>query len=288
MWRALSGLLCVFLFMVTSASAGPLRTGSFTFDDWQGPPLTVYYAEPDLDALADAPVVFVMHGVRRNADEYAANWHELAKEYGLRIYAPEFSRKDFPGSARYNLGGRPGEGPFAFAALEPLYASIRARGGTPDGYYLFGHSAGAQYVHRALLFEDMPGLRLAMAANAGWYTLPDLTIAWPYGLQGSGAEEADLRRWLGQPMVVMLGDADNDPGHENLRRTREANAQGPHRFARGQYFMDHAGRAADERELTLRWTRVTVPGIAHDNAGMALAAAALIADHARPDTGATP
>ena len=258
------------------ALADDWRSGRFVFSEWSGPPINVYFIEPPANILADAPVVIVLHGVNRNADDYAANWRDLARTHGLRIYAPEFSVRAFPGAALYNLGGVGTDGPFAYSAIEPLFSAITARGGVADGYYLFSHSAGAQFVHRALLFEELPRLNTAISANAGWYTLPDLQTPWPYGLQGTPADQDSLRRWVGQPLVLLLGDQDTDPDHPNLRRTPEAAFQGPHRYARGVFFMRAARDSAQALDVRFAWTAYTVPGVAHDNAGMAQAAAHLI------------
>lgn len=273
--------------LLASALASDVRTGTFTFSEWDGPSLIVHYVEPETADLAASPVVIVMHGVRRNADDYARNWADLAAEHGLRIYAPTFSKRDFRGAALYNLGGIGTEGPFAFAAIEPLFTAITQRG-EADGYYLFGHSAGAQFVHRALLFEDVSRLKLAFAANAGWYTMPDEAAKWPYGLAGSPADVDDLRAWFAKPLIVLLGEEDNDPKARNLRRSFEALEQGPHRFARGASFLYAAQDKAKAIAVSLVWRGLTVPGVAHDNAGMARAAAPVIAQHAKATSGGAP
>ena len=276
MLRALAVLL-----LAMTAWSGPVladdwQSGRFVFSEWSGPPITVHYIEPPADRMADAPVVIVLHGVNRNADDYAANWRELARMYGLRIYAPEFSARAFPGAALYNLGGIGTDGPYAYTIIEPLFSAIATRGGEAEGYYLFSHSAGAQFVHRALLFEDLPRLITAFSANAGWYTLPDLQTPWPYGLGGTPADADSLRHWLTQPLVLLLGDQDTDSEDPNLRQSPEAMAQGPHRFARGAFFMRAAQVCAQSYDTRLAWVAHIVPGVAHDNAGMARAAARLI------------
>lgn len=283
MLRIITALIAALAGLVTLV-AGPAladgqRTGSFVFSDWDGPPLRVFFAEPDAPSMDGAPVVFVLHGVNRNADDYARNWEALARTYGLRIYAPEFTNRAFPGAAMYNLGGLGTDGPYAFSAFEPLFEAVMARGGNARGYHLFGHSAGAQVVHRAVLMEDLPHLITAYAANAGWYTLPHGAPTWPYGLGGTDIGEAELRRWLEAPMMLLLGDQDIDPDHENLRRTPEAMAQGPHRYARGAYFAAVGRASARDIGAGFNWQVASVPGVAHDNAGMAEAAAAIIARH---------
>lgn len=280
MMRFLIPLFALAATQLSAAVAQDVRTGRFTLSDWPGPPLRVFYAEPAGEDLHDAPVVIVMHGVNRNADDYRDNWIGLAEHYGLRVYAPEFTRRAFPGAAAYNLGRIGQEGVSSYAAIEPLFAAITQRGAA-DGYILFGHSAGAQFVHRALLFEDMPHLLKAYSANAGWYTLPDQGSDWPYGLAGVPVSEDQIAAWLGRPMTLLLGDADTDPDDPNLRRTPEALAQGPHRFARGLFFFQSARAEAERLNAPLGWRVVTVEGVAHDNAGMAQAAAYLIDEEAR-------
>jgi len=221
--------------------------------------------------------VIVLHGVDRNADDYARNWEGLAGSLGLRVYAPEFTAEAFPGAEMYNLGGLGTDGPFAYAAFEPLFDAIAARGGDATGYHLFGHSAGAQVAHRAVLLEPLPRLITVYAANAGWYTLPHEGVAWPYGLGGTGIAEAAVRDWLEAPLMILLGDQDTDPRHRYLRRTPEAAAQGPHRYARGAFFASVGRAQAEALGADFNWKVGSVPGVAHDNAGMAQAAATMIA-----------
>ena len=150
-------------------------------------------------------------------------------------------------------------------------------GGDPARIALAGHSAGAQFVHRYLMYVPEARVGRVIAANAGWYTMPVRDVAFPYGLAGSGVDDAALRRALQRPLTVMLGTADNDPQHESLRRTPEAQAQGPHRLARGEAFVAAGRRAAAERGIASGWTLQRVDGVVHDNAGMAGPAAELLA-----------
>ena len=231
----------------------------------------------------------VLHGMQRDAWRYRDEWRGSANEAGWVVVAPEFTRAAFPGAAAYNLGGLSTMGRrtsgvpasssvSAFDAIEPLAAAVwRALGRTgAPSYVLYGHSAGAQFVHRYALFAQAPHLRMAIAANAGWYTFADPDEAFPYGFAGMMAEERVMDRALARPLLVLLGDADNDPGHESLRRTPEANRQGAHRLERGRRFFATAEALARDRRTGFGWQLEEVPGAGHDNALMLPAAVAFI------------
>ena len=103
------------------------------FRDWNGPAIRVYLLRPE-NAGPDAPVVFVMHGVNRDADRYFAEWRPFAEKYGFILVVPEFPVKKFPGAANYNLGGvldargavtsRKG---WAFSVIEPIFDEVVKR-----------------------------------------------------------------------------------------------------------------------------------------------------------------
>ena len=196
------------------------------------------------------------------------------------MLVPEFRDADFPGSESYNYGNvvdaegavRP-ESQWAFSAIEQIFDDARRRFSLEtDVYAIYGHSAGAQFVHRFLFHVPQARLTRAVAANAGWYTMPDPGIDFPYGLSGSAIRADPLAAALGLQFTILLGDADTDPNHPSLRRTPEAMAQGGHRFARGQAFFEAARSYAAGREIPFNWQLVTVPGADHDNRLMAPAA----------------
>jgi poly(3-hydroxybutyrate) depolymerase len=267
-----------------AGAPGAAGRGRFVFSGWAGPALPVWYQLPAIVTPATR-VVVVMHGVNRDADRYRDEWAALALAHGLIVIVPEFSRADFPGSLGYNTGyfaeadgaPRPRER-WSFAAIEPLFDEVRRRFGTGvERYALYGHSAGAQFVHRYVLF--MPEARIAqgIAANAGWYTMPDPALTFPYGTGGAPITAQALSAALGKPLTLLLGTADTDPAAPDLRTTPEAMQQGPHRFARGHSFLEAGRRAAAQAGVHLGWRIVTVEGVGHQNGLMAQAAAPLIA-----------
>jgi poly(3-hydroxybutyrate) depolymerase len=239
----------------------------------------VYLTRP-VHLAPDRPLLFVLHGVDRDAVEYRDQWHELALEHDFLLVVPEFDERLYPGVRSYDLGNvldpdgqvRP-EPDWSFSAIEAVFEAVRRRFGmTAQGYAIYGHSAGAQFLHRFLF--HVPGARVtrAVAANAGWYTMPEFNVAYPYGLHGSAVSSSDLAASLQLPLTVLLGEADEDSQHPELRHTPEALAQGPHRLARGQAFFSAASDAAATLGVPFTWQLLTVPGAGHDNRLMAPAA----------------
>jgi len=271
-------------------SANSQTSGRFVFSGWEGPDVPVWYQLPDR-IEADTPAVFVMHGVNRDADRYRDEWAALARHHGFIAVVPQFSSADFPGSRGYNTGyftnadGSPRpRALWSFSVIEPLFDEARQRFGTQvPRYIIYGLSAGAQLVHRYVMFMPDARIEQAIAANAGWYTMPDFAAAFPYGLAATPVDAASLKEALGKPLTVLLGTADTDTDDADLRKTPQANRQGPHRYARGQTFFVQAQQTATALGTALGWRLETVRGIGHSNSGMAKAAAQNIAARVKMD-----
>ena len=270
-----------------AAEAALSGKGDFVFSGWAGPPVRVFYQLPAV-VKPDTPVLFAIHGVQRDADVYRDAWARMAVERGFIVAAPEFSTKAFPDNESFSSGGITDGGKpvprdrWTFSVVEPLFQAIRARTGTQVlRYVLYGHSGGAQFVQRFVLMMPDARYSRAIAANAGWYTMPELDAELPYGLKGSSVDEAGLKVALARPLWVLLGSRDVDPRSPALRITREAMRQGPYRLARGDSFYAAGQAAAARLGVKYGWQKRYVNGVAHDNIGMANAAVALVAPKAQ-------
>lgn len=274
--------------LAPAALAAADWTGRFRFDlsvpFLDGRAMRIWGYRPR-QAGPDAPIVFVLHGQGRNADEYRDYWVSRARRHGLIILAPEFDRENFPGALAYNLGRvldesgalRPA-GEWSFSVIEALFDLVRQRlGSNAAGYSIFGHSAGAQFVHRFMLFNPEARVLRAISANAGWYTWPDPERPYPYGFADAGLEDASIAAWLGAPMTIMLGDQDTDATQSSLNNTPPVRVQGPHRFARGQAMFEAARAEAERRGVAFGWGLETVPGVAHSGSRMSVHAADFLA-----------
>jgi len=228
-----------------------------------------------------SPIVMVIAGRKRNGDDYRNFWIEEADRRGLLIVAPEFNEAQYAHPEAYNYcamvkedGAPAPKGEWIFPVIEGIFqdAKLRAQSTRPR-YFLFGHSAGSQLVHRLVMFGWSPSIEMAVGGNAGSYTLPDAQDSFPFGVAGLGLGDDALRAMLERPLTIHLGDRDIDPNDEHLPREPGAMRQGSHRFARGHFFLETARREAQRVGATLAWRLGIVPGVAHSGAMMVPAAA---------------
>lgn len=249
-------------------------TGTGVFDSGIVP--VHYYVPAGLQP--DAEVVMVFHGNNRNAADYRDAWMDRANELGLVVLAPEFNATDFPGSEAYMQGGmvnaagveQPVE-TWTFGLVDPLINACQTwLNSTDPAIDLWGHSAGGQFVHRFMLFLGSDLVDRAVAANSGWYTTPDPTITYPYGMLNAPTGGIDFVTATSGQLVISLGTADtlySGPIH-----TPEADLQGLNRYERGLHFID----VAEGMGGLWNWSWFEVPGVGHDGVGMAEAAAGFL------------
>lgn len=273
--------------------AAPYTAGEvsrFMFDGWAGKPIPVWAYVPHGVDVKKAPIMFMMHGAQRNSARYLLEWVPYAQQYGFVVIGPEFAKKDFSGSRRYNLGfvfGKKGddyylrdEAKWTFSAIEPLFDhAVKALGSEQTQYTLFGHSAGSQFVHRFLYYKPNARVKRYLAANAGWYTMPDAEQVFPYGfkapygLKDAALDKDRIKMAVQKDMIILLGDQDININHGSLRRTPEAMLQGEHRFNRGASFLDAGRLQAEKLGVKFGWRGAVVKGVAHSNGGIAKVAA---------------
>lgn len=282
-WLLVGTLTLADVAFAWSAEAIPSGKSDFLFVDERGnadKPLRVWVYRP-AGISADAPIVFVMHGTLRNGETYREPWIPLADRHQALIVVPEFSLEHYRDPSTYQFGnlrskdGRPiDESKWTFSAIEHLFDHLKvAAGNRSERYFLFGHSAGSQFVHRMVQFKTGARIALAVTANAGSYTMPTFDVKFPFGLGDSEITDARLKTALGVPMLVLLGEQDIDPNDKYLPKNPEAMAQGAFRLERGHKFFQTAETEARRLGVPLRWTKTVVAGVGHDNAKMAPVAA---------------
>ena len=130
----------------------------------------------------------------------------------------------------------------------------------------------AQFVQRYVLHSGGRYIDRAVAANPGWYMLPDDEYTYPYGLKGTSITPATLPGAFATDFVLLLGQADVQTGGI-MRNNKETSAQGETRFQRGHFYFDRA--TADAKRMGARFALHLreVPGAGHEDEEMAPPAA---------------
>lgn len=233
-------------------------------------------------------IVFVFHGMNRNAEDYLAGWIPHADENNLLVICPKFTKEKYPESRYYHTGNimdrTDGKGrlqpmdKWVFLAADRLISEVKARTEAYESpVVIFGHSAGGQFVHRYAFFGGSPDVVLLIPSNGGVYTMPDYTIPFPYGLGGVPLSQDKLAAAFAKPVVLLLGEA--DVKRTNLRVTPEADRQGLNRLERGKNFFEAARKKAAELGVLFNWKLITVPGVGHQGTKMGNAAMKVIKEY---------
>ncbi|MCX2745602.1 hypothetical protein OO013_17100 [Mangrovivirga sp. M17] len=219
-------------------------------------------------------IVFVMHGGGRNADDYLDAWTTIAEENNLLIVAPEFENKfsnyttnDYQeGNLFTFFGSSNPESEWAYTVVENIFDHIKSTNNISNEHYdIFGHSAGGQFVHRMIILMPDNRIETAVAANAGFYTLPDENLEYPYGIKNTGISlEKDLKKSFKKKLIVLLGELDNDPSLGTFRTTELAMKQGAHRLERGTNFYQMNQQLTNRHNWTFNWEIDTVRSVGHN------------------------
>lgn len=135
-------------------------------------------------------ILVVAHGMLgkneqapQQAKTYAERWIPYAEQHGLIIIAPVFDDERFgnlsQGYGGYrNLFGKHIRADNFVHQLVEQYRS-HTRSGS-NRFYLYGHSAGGQFVARYIVSHPERVISAVISA-AGRYSYPDNTVPWPYG-----------------------------------------------------------------------------------------------------------
>ena len=240
----------------------------YQFENWDGAKLPVFVAKPNkINKLTR--LVVVMHGRKRNAEEYRDQWSDAAKDLNLLILVPEFSEQNFPQVWGFNYGNLKtnslepiDKSLHAFSAIEPLAnGALKRFRLKSDNWGIYGHGAGAHFVHRYILHHPEASHTLAIAANLGWY-LSMTDQEWPFGLTNSNIDNAKLKQAFGKYFLLMLGRADTST-KPNTPYVAEhwdiISMQVDHRLARGRNFFKSAVAKSKEVNQFFKWGMVEVP-----------------------------
>ena len=224
-------------------------------------------------------IIIVFSSCRKVPDEDNTSTTNLFENNNHGVF--EFTSYYFPNSTSYQLGyirdfngNFTNEDIWTFSLIEPVFDMIKNNlDYSGNKYNMFGHSAGAQFVHRYIQFKPNSRINKAVSANAGWYTLPDTSISFPYGLKGSSINSNNLENSFLKNLEIHLGQNDNNPNDPFLNTTDGANLQGNDRLSRGKYFILNSDSIAQNMNFSSNWIKKEVPNVGHQQVNMAAFAA---------------
>lgn len=135
-------------------------------------------------------ILVVAHGMlgknqqaAAQAKSYAERWIPHAEQHGLIIIAPVFDDERFGNLSQGYGGYRNLFGKYIGADefVHQLVAQYRSQTRSDSSqFYLYGHSAGGQFVARYVVTHPQRVIKAVISA-AGRYSYPDDTVPWPYG-----------------------------------------------------------------------------------------------------------
>jgi pimeloyl-ACP methyl ester carboxylesterase len=251
----------------------PIGTSHRTLD-LDGLPLEVFFYMPK-DWNGER-MLFVFHGVLRNADEYCNDAVGMGDRFGMLVVAPKFDAERFPGRCYQRGGILRADGSAAppqewtYARVPQIASAVRALTDKPQlKHWLIGHSAGGQFALRMSAFQETGAERI-VAANPGSVLMPDLDAPFGYGfgkLPKELVDEARLKQYLAAPLTLYLGTADDKPD-EYFDASEEAMVAGNGRHQRSLALYWTARTLAKERGWPFGWRLVEAEGVGHDHAAM--------------------
>ena len=258
----------------------------------------------------DTSVIIVIPGDGRNANDYRDSWVQSAEKYNLLVLSPSYPKERY-NFAAYHLGGMVNElelknptiekingriskyhmkdenitfsfftdkSDWVFNDFDKIFSSVELIiGDKQTNYDLFGHSAGGQLLHRYAMFKHNSKANRIVAANSGFYTLPDASLKFPFGIAGTLLSENDIYKSFSNHLIVLLGESDNaNEKRGTMLHTPNLDSQGFGRFERGTYFYNASEKLARSTKTIFNWQLKSVKGVGHDYKRMGDAAAKIL------------
>ena len=251
------------------------------FSEWDKPAINVFYILPK-EINAKTEIVFIIHGNSRNADGYIETWAEYATDKNVILLAPEFSRSTFSNYNTLQMSSSNGQiledkNLYLHNSIDVMFDHYKNKFDVQSELYsIYGHSGGAQFVHRYLLMSDEPKVKTAVVANAGWYTFLDGGL-FPYGLKEPpiNLTSSHVRNFLSMDLHIHIGSRDVKVT-SSLNQSDGAMRQGPNRFKRAINFYQSVTDMTKKNNIDFNWSYKEIRGVDHSNRKMAPAAAAVL------------
>lgn len=251
-----------------------------TYAYWGKPDVELFYITPKkIDK--DTKLLFVIHGNRRNAKDYISAWLPYVKNKNVILVAPRFDKRNFRYFFLLESANPSGvinidSNDYINTSISSFFNFFKSKFSlSTNKYMMFGHSAGAQFVHRYMLFGNDQRISNTVIANAGWYTFLN-GANFPYGINNSPIDisETNLRWFMSNRSSLLIGS--NDISLENVNSSKGARNQGGTRVDRANNYFNVLIDIAEKENIPLRWTYKVIDGVGHDYKEMTAEAANIL------------
>jgi len=276
----------------TGQGAFILEAQKFNFKD----NLTIYYNVPK-NFNSNSRVLLVLPGAGRNGYSYLNSWLKISEEKNVLILALKYPSEGYSimdyhlcgimsnsnirdhvefeantnfahlDESKHKFTFQTQRDKWIFNDFDKVFDLVISHlGSNQKTYDIYGHSAGGQIIHRLSVFGEKSKADRIMAANSGFYTLPNTAQKFPFGIAGI---ETNLGLSYSKNLHIYLGELDNrEETKGTLLRSTSADQQGFGRLERGEYFYNWSKENAEEKGLPFNWTLKVVEKVGHDNEKM--------------------
>ena len=263
-------------------SLAAFETKNTTFAVWNNSDVELFYALPE-EINNQTQVLFIIHGGARDSEKYLDIWKKFTEHKNIILVAPEFKRADYEDYEYLNISDDYGVlnknlNEHLHNSLSIFFSFFKSKYNLEiDTYKLYGHSGGAQFAHRLLLFSDYDNVSSAIIAGAGSYTFLN-NENYPYGLKESNhLSDKKIKRYLSQRVTFLIGNQDIKKFESSKKNNIQGKAmQGNNRFEVGINYFNNLITVSERQKIPLRWKFQIAKGVAHDNEKMSLLASEIL------------
>ncbi len=254
-----------------------------TFAFWDQPDVELNYILPQ-SVDEDTKILFVIHGNSRNAEDYLKLWERLVMDKNLIVIAPKFDKNNFGNFNTLQTSTSSGrilrnKEKYLNKSISFFFNFFKTKFNLKtDNYMMYGHSAGAQFIHRYMMLSDDYRISNVVIANAGWYTFIN-NNKYPYGISGTPIEISKQRiDWfLSRDITLLIGE--DDKGNISLNNSKGALEQGLNRNIRAKNYFSNLTKYSEKNKIPFRWRYKEIKGVSHENKKMTIIASNIILDN---------
>ena len=263
-------------------SLAAFETKNTTFAVWNNSDVELFYTLPE-EINNQTQVLFIIHGGARDSEKYLDIWKKFTDDKNIILVAPEFKRADYEDYEYLNISDDYGVlnknlNEHLHNSLSIFFSFFKSKYNLEiDTYKLYGHSGGAQFAHRLLLFSDYDNVSSAVIAGAGSYTFLN-NENYPYGLKESNhLSDKKIKRYLSQRVTFLIGNQDIKKFESSKKNNIQGKAmQGNNRFEVGINYFNNLITVSERQKIPLRWKFQIAKGVAHDNEKISLLASKIL------------